>query len=392
MGRGQRQAQAKHRVRLGDSDTKTRLAPVESAREQLRRRFLAVASRPAVAAAVGWDQINADVEIAVVDQLPLEAASAAIEELEQLGDRQLFPVLYRHWESAQGCMLSLDPVYVSPEGVVIFRVGDVADCKEIWLDLKGPSEVPDPRTFLVYVAREGTLWSAAVVAEPGPAGGTVSESGISQSLGVLAIVGPAPGWDDRDPGWETSNADLPGRLEGREAPLKSWFEDLGDGGCQVAWAALQQFVIRDWRTLLFAYDNFCWWPGRYLDGFDDRFGIAGPVCRVKLELPVSKCVAWAFDEAEVWEIDPAVVAEAFYVLSRLSEAPPPDGDLEEAVAKATAALDEHARSSDETVREAGEHCAARFHARLRQLVQEHAPSDAALTALPVRDEWVETHS
>jgi hypothetical protein len=112
--------------------------------------------------------------------------------------------------------------------------------------------------------------------------------------------------------------------------------DTADGPMHVVWLSAgdwtQAVRLDEPVDLLSFLWRFNAAPRRYLDGFDERFGIDGPLCSLENEVSVEGCLAACADCSFLeWTDYPDLIADGFFVATVL------DGrDIGEEVTKADA--------------------------------------------------------
>jgi hypothetical protein len=360
MARGRRTKTSDTGIPLSDSGGRTRLARARPPRELLRRRYRAlVAKNEALQGSVWFQDANDIVEVDVVDQLELAEIEATLRALEHLNERQQFAMLRRRWECINGePALSIE--HLCEDGSTILRVATAAECEHVCLELYAPDPWPDPAKEHIYaVCRpEGTYGGLLV--------GQLAAHAESQSphFFLHSAIGVLPAWDDRDPMW-SGPLDAVARRDGNERPVKEWFAYLRENGTEVGWAKGERWLVRSCEELIAFYDRLRWSPRRFRDGFDERFGIAGPRSEVDLQIAVAECVAWVTHDGLVWEIDAAEVADALCAAVALV-----GGSIGDVVVQATAVARAYtpqtqgAYGADERREQL-----ARFVGRLRQLAE-----------------------
>ena len=374
MGRGQHQ-RAGERLRLSDSETRVRLEPHRSEREALRKRLRSLVAGNVELNDGNWAGAIADVELEVGEMLPLAEATAVVDELATLTDVQARNVIHFRSHQFDGRSGRFERVHLFGDGGMILRAVDEEAARHLSADLYVPLPLPFPGPdefdLFAYSSADGG-WESLVAGRELP--------GSREVVGIFlvhAIYGAMPGWDDRDPMWSTANIDVEERLSGRELPLREWFAERGKLGWSVTWERDAAFEVEGVRELIYAFDCYSWSPRRFVDGCDERFGIDGPKVALELSIGLDECLRWVVEEAEVWEIDPALVADAFVVMRKVSGGDwVANDDLESAVAIARDLGNEY-----------GEEALAgidRFVARLHALLTVGPELAEQVAALPPR--------
>jgi hypothetical protein len=304
MGRGKRQTIARP-LRLGDSDTRTRLGPLVSERELLRRRYVAIGDR--VELRPHERTLFDNVESSILDSPDLAEEQRWVDELETLDARQLVAVLHHEWEQLSGERESLELVYLCDSGMTVVRTHSAADCEALCVDLDRSDEVTDLSEEEVYFLRDTGMCFAIIT------GFTAhDESGRPEAFLIERIRGRFPGFEE--PGYDQDN------LDEAKAPLTEWFESLRASGVDAYWGEGEEHSASTVVELSsFYFNNFREAPRRYVDGFDERFGLAGPVCRVKTSVTVEDCLQACADDSYLEATDYAdKIADAIYVATVLT--------------------------------------------------------------------------
>src|SRR5207302_1902602 len=88
----------------------------------------------------------------------------------------------------------------------------------------------------------------------------------------------------------------------------------------VRWAGADGGSLAEVHDLVFFYlHRFRRAPRRYLDGFDERFGVGGPVDELEVRVGIEECLdSLARAVVPPWGADPTMLADAFYVGTLLS--------------------------------------------------------------------------
>jgi hypothetical protein len=305
MGRGKRVKTKPERLRLGDSETRTRLAPIFSPREPLRRRFVALAEQPGLRP--HERALVEEMEAVVVDEPDLADAEAWLDDLETFNAHQLYAVLFHEAEQVRGERESLEIVCLFEDGTTIVRAHDVADCLALCAELDWPYESPNPEEEEVYFVRDAGTCFALVLGFT-----SCNENGQPEAFPIHDIRGRFPGVDDPD--WNHDTVD-----DAKE-PLARWFADLRAHGIDAYWGEGDAHIAVGVGALTdFYFHHFREAPRRYVDGYDERFGLAGPVSRLETRLTVEQCLKACADEEYLeWTDFADKIADAIYVATVLS--------------------------------------------------------------------------
>lgn len=283
-----------------------------SPREPLRQRYRTmVAANADLRSRPWWPEAAGTLELALVEGPDLTEARSLIDVLEGMNSRQQAALLAHHLGALDGGP-RLEVEHVCGGGEIIFRVRTAADCEQICNHV-GVSPRPDPKDAQVFaVADARGLYIGLVV-------GVRAE--VAQPWGRFFLVSETPGflpvWEDRDPSWGGAARDPVTRRAELASPIVEWFTALREQGVTVIWEGGETWEVESVEDLITFYDRFRWSPRRYRDGFDERFGIDGTRCTVALELGMVDCLAWVAHDSLVWELDPAVVADALFAAAAL---------------------------------------------------------------------------
>jgi hypothetical protein len=302
----------------------------------------------------------------VVDELDLEEATAWVCELELLNSQQRLGLLRYEQERRSGSVGAVELAHLLDSGWTIELLRNSNDCDVFCTELCWPYGVPDVDENEVYVARDGDGMCFALVI--GHTAGS-TQSGRPGPLLVNDIGGRFPP-DEEDCWYEDDLADA-------HAPLREWFGHLLASGRDVRWSDLAVEELDDVDELLSFLWRFRAAPRRYLDGFDERFGISGPVRAAANHVSVDRCLAVCSDGSFLeWTDYPDLIADGFFVAALL------DGyDIPQELANAESLADElRGRCADESEWEERFSAVVTFAARLRQLVSSVGIEPSALTA------------